>query len=747
MRKAVSPVLAALLCATLLACLCAPASAFARASAGRELQSAWEEAENARDPDQIVAVAQRSYDLLLQAELNGDICRELEPRCAKASWCCEIKGDLEGAAVWLERQRTFAAWLEEHEGGNRETLQNIDARLEYLDAAAAPVIYALTNEEESPFAVGPRRGTWQGSCLGGSQTGESAVLAYVGFQDGYSVEYWLNSYKSQPAFAQAAGQGGVVQLAWDCSPENTAGVDLILDPTSNSYITEGVRAMATLNATVLLRVGAGVNSWEECDSAKYVQAFQKIAREARKYSNIQMVFSLSDVSRREMEFEKFYPGDQYVDWIGVSTFHNSNYTFRNGRVPSYALERTDYQDDAYYGMGLYDSDPLVVLRPLARFAQSHGKPVVISECGFSYRNNSTGADQTGYAVEQLTKFYSYVNMVFPQVKAVFYFDHTDPEGMYPYALEDSQEAAFAYRAAIVSNAAYLTGQQPPARSWEELNRTSTLLTGSSRLRLAAYVSLPGVTAPIVSYFVDGSEAYTPSAAPYYFEIDVQTLTPGRHTLWVTARSGQFSSTSRHYTFYVSDTGLVMGEDGLGEFQVDAASDWAQGLLMSACGRGLVTPNTQKAPQSPITRLQFAGLAVNLIEQTIGESIPPSEQTFSDTEDEVVRKAVAAGVAAGREEGLFAPGDRITRQEICVMLRGVIRYVDEIQGTVTLTNEDTRMDSRFIDNEDIAGWAVESVALMTNNGLMSGTDEGRVAPESNTTVEEAVALILALSYQF
>ena len=82
-----------------------------------------------------------------------------------------------------------------------------------------------------------------------------------------------------------------------------------------------------------------------------------------------------------------------------------------------------------------------------------------------------------------------------------------------------------------------------------------------------------------------------------------------------------------------------------------------------------------------------------------------------------------------------------------MLRGVIRYVDEIQGTVTLTNEDTRMDSRFIDNEDIAGWAVESVALMTNNGLMSGTDEGRVAPESNTTVEEAVALILALSYQF
>lgn len=82
-----------------------------------------------------------------------------------------------------------------------------------------------------------------------------------------------------------------------------------------------------------------------------------------------------------------------------------------------------------------------------------------------------------------------------------------------------------------------------------------------------------------------------------------------------------------------------------------------------------------------------------------------------------------------------------------MLNKVIQYVDQARGSSTLTNTSTQMDPKFTDTSSIASWAVESVALLTNNSLMTGRDGGRVAPLDNTTVEEAIILILALYNKF
>ena len=65
-------------------------------------------------------------------------------------------------------------------------------------------------------------------------------------------------------------------------------------------------------------------------------------------------------------------------------------------------------------------------------------------------------------------------------------------------------------------------------------------------------------------------------------------------------------------------------------------------------------------------------------------------------------------------------------------------------THPLADHSNEMGSHFTDTASIADWARDSVALLTNNGLMSGKDGGRVAPKDQTKVEEAVALILALS---
>ena len=127
-------------------------------------------------------------------------------------------------------------------------------------------------------------------------------------------------------------------------------------------------------------------------------------------------FSPDNISNRNVTFSTFYPGDDYVDWIGMSTYHNTNFA---GDVTSYDYNAELYGVDAYYGRGLYDNDPLVIIAPIVEFAVAHDKPVMVSECGFSYRGEASDADQTAFAADQLNKFYSYVNMIYPQVKAVF----------------------------------------------------------------------------------------------------------------------------------------------------------------------------------------------------------------------------------------------------------------------------------------------------------------------------------------
>ena len=82
-----------------------------------------------------------------------------------------------------------------------------------------------------------------------------------------------------------------------------------------------------------------------------------------------------------------------------------------------------------------------------------------------------------------------------------------------------------------------------------------------------------------------------------------------------------------------------------------------------------------------------------------------------------------------------------------MLNQVIRLVDDAKGTNTLTNKDDQLGSQFTDKGEVAAWASQSMALLTNNGLMSGQSGGRLAPKSNTTVQEAIVLILAMYNKF
>lgn len=194
--------------------------------------------------------------------------------------------------------------------------------------------------------------------------------------------------------------------------------------------------------------------------------------------------------------------------------------------------------------------------------------------------------------------------------------------------------------------------------------------------------------------------------------------------------------------------------GAQALDTSGADDWAVGWLEKADGLGLLSERNRTNFTANVTRLQFADLAVSLAESLTGTPIVPvSENAFTDTAEQVILKAKAAGIASGYQVGdgfEFRPGNPITRQEICVMLAHVADYVTAQQSEPTQLDRTEAITGSFTDTDKVAGWAVKQVALMTNNKIMGGkaTENGSaLEPESNTSLQEAVTLSVKLNDVF
>ena len=88
MKKSARRLLSCAMATAMVAGLCITASAFTYPSSYWPLQDQWLEATQAQNADQIISVAQQTYDLLIPYGLNQDVCYNLEPKCAQASWAC-----------------------------------------------------------------------------------------------------------------------------------------------------------------------------------------------------------------------------------------------------------------------------------------------------------------------------------------------------------------------------------------------------------------------------------------------------------------------------------------------------------------------------------------------------------------------------------------------------------------------------------------------------------------------------------
>lgn len=217
-------------------------------------------------------------------------------------------------------------------------------------------------------------------------------------------------------------------------------------------------------------------------------------------------------------------------------------------------------------------------------------------------------------------------------------------------------------------------------------------------------------------------------------------------------SGFDPASKEHQTVtvtYAGQTATLQLRPAGQALDTSGADEWAVNWLARADELALLSDRNRANFTADVTRLQFADLAVRLAQQLTGqEVVPAAADTFTDTAEDVILKAKAAGIASGYAvDGGFAfrPDNPITRQEICVMLANVVAYVEQVGGTANL-NRDEQLPGTFPDAADVADWASKPVALMCNNGVMSGRTQGNatlLTPLAHTSLQESVTLAVKL----
>jgi hypothetical protein len=163
-----------------------------------------------------------------------------------------------------------------------------------------------------------------------------------------------------------------------------------------------------------------------------------------------------------------------------------------------------------------------------------------------------------------------------------------------------------------------------------------------------------------------------------------------------------------------------------------ASYWAVDELEKANDAGLI-PEILKGKDltKPITREEFAELALLLYEKTTGKAVTIPQNPFTDTVNPQVLKAFSIGITQGTSTTTFEPNVLINREQCATMLFRTIKAIAP-EGDYSIDGV-----KDFPDQADISSWAVEGTKFMSKLGIIKGDTSGNFMPKAVTDAQKAV----------
>jgi len=173
---------------------------------------------------------------------------------------------------------------------------------------------------------------------------------------------------------RTATEFGINSLALGLSiteNEHPGKLQLLISGEYDAHIRQLARFAGMIEGPVYLRIGYEFDgAWNQGyqDPDTYIGAYRRIVDTLRAegVENIEMVWQASTSTTDDVidggheDITRWYPGDDYVDWMGLSWFMNPHETVQ---VPSNYTPQT----------------PLQLTEELLAFARQRGKPVMVAE--------------------------------------------------------------------------------------------------------------------------------------------------------------------------------------------------------------------------------------------------------------------------------------------------------------------------------------------------------------------------------
>ena len=171
--------------------------------------------------------------------------------------------------------------------------------------------------------------------------------------------------------------------------------------------------------------------------------------------NVAMLWAV--LAMPEEEIDKFYPGDEYVDWVGVNVY---SVKYHN----NHKYEKADFED------------PLDLLNYVYN-KYSHSKPIQISEFGVTHYNTTDEVRDHAFAIKNISRLYTELPSKYPRIKAVYYFDvnnlseYNEARRINDYSITTEPDLVNAYGDSI--NQPHYLSEYGPSREGDTVPQTFT----------------------------------------------------------------------------------------------------------------------------------------------------------------------------------------------------------------------------------------------------------------------------------
>ena len=189
-------------------------------------------------------------------------------------------------------------------------------------------VYQATEQSQKVYgAKNEPNGVLYGQVADKAKSNESMTLLYLEYGD-ESTFGWTRAMLDK-----AETQNKAVEIALNFPQEGTTVRNI---NGSDSFLSN-LRSMLSSykNVPIYLRIGAEFNVWsDKCTPDEFISAFKAVTNSVSGLSNVATVWSMAHTSSWKTNdwpytADDFYPGDEYVDWVGVNCYASKYF---QGRV-------------------------------------------------------------------------------------------------------------------------------------------------------------------------------------------------------------------------------------------------------------------------------------------------------------------------------------------------------------------------------------------------------------------------------